>query len=180
MHAVVPLAEGFEEIEAITIIDILRRARLDVTVAGVGGMQVTGSHAIHVQCDALIEDVDFDGVDAIVLPGGPGTRVLREHAAVREGVLRVASHHRLVAAVCAAPTVLEACGLLKGKRATSHPDHAHELRSGRYEESAVVEDGNIITSRGAGTSIAFAAAVVSRLAGEDVARDILARIQYRG
>ena len=180
MRAVVPLADGFEEMEAITIIDILRRADIHVTIAGVSGVRATGSHGIQVECDAPIEACDFETVDAIVLPGGPGTALLRQSARVRESVMRVAARGKLVAAVCAAPTVLEACGLLRGKRATSHPDHAEEMRSCIYEESAVVEDGQFITSRGAGTSIEFAAAVVKRLAGEDVARNILARIQYRG
>jgi 4-methyl-5(b-hydroxyethyl)-thiazole monophosphate biosynthesis len=175
----VPLAQGFEEIEAVTIIDMLRRGGIDVTVAGVGSMRPTGSHGISIECDAPIEACALDAMDAIVLPGGPGTGILRDSVAVHAVLARHAMRGALLAAICAAPTVLESCGLLKGKRATSHPDHAHEMKSCRYEESDVVEDGNIITSRGAGTSIEFAAAVVRRLAGEDVARDILARIQYR-
>jgi protein deglycase len=179
MRAMVPLADGFEEIEAVTIIDMLRRGGIDVTVAAVGVMCPTGSHGINLECDAPIEACALEVMDAIVLPGGPGTGLLRASAPVRAAVLALASRGALIAAICAAPTVLEACGLLAGKRATSHPDHAREMKSCRYEESDVVEDGNIITSRGAGTSIEFAAAVVRRLAGEDAARDILARIQYR-
>ena len=180
MRAIVPLADGFEEIEGVTIIDLLRRARVDVTVAGVHEMSATGSHGMTLRCDALVEDCDFGVADAFVLPGGmPGTRVLRESGAVRAGVTRVAARGKLLAAVCAAPTVLEVCGVLRGKRATSHPDHAHEMASCHYVQAAVVEDGNIITSRGAGTSIEFVAAIIRRLAGETVANDILARIQYR-
>jgi 4-methyl-5(b-hydroxyethyl)-thiazole monophosphate biosynthesis len=179
MRALVPLAEGFEEIEAVTIIDILRRAHIDVTMAGVGGMRPTGSHGISVECDAPLDALRQERFDAVVLPGGPGTRLLLESLEVRETVMKLAAQGSLVAAVCAAPTVLEACGLLNGKRATSHPDQAPEMKSCIYVEESVVEDGNIITSRGAGTAIAFAAAVVKKLAGEDAARDILARIQYR-
>lgn len=179
MRALVPLAEGFEEIEAVTIIDILRRGKIDVTVAGVGGMLPTGSHGISIQCDAALEACRSEQYDAVVLPGGPGTRQLRDSAGIREIVTRHAKHGAVVAAICAAPTVLEDAGLLKGKRATSHPDQAPAMKSCVYVEEAVVEDSNIITSRGAGTAIAFAAAVVKRLAGEDAARDILARIQYR-
>jgi 4-methyl-5(b-hydroxyethyl)-thiazole monophosphate biosynthesis len=179
MRALVPLAEGFEEIEAVTIIDMLRRGGIDVTVAGVSGMRPTGSHGIGIECDLPIEACALEPLDAIVLPGGPGTRHLRDSADIRHMVIRQAQRGALIAAICAAPTVLEAVGLLKGKRATSHPDHAGEMKSCRYVEDNVVEDGNIITSRGAGTSIEFAAAVVKRLAGEEVARDILARIQYR-
>src|SRR5262249_23647279 len=145
MRAMVPLAEGFEEIEAVTIIDILRRADVDVTVAGVGEMRPAGSHDIAIECDAPIEACQGDRFDAIVLPGGPGTRALRESAAVLDIVTRHAQRGALVAAVCAAPTVLEAAGLLAGKRATSHPDHAREMQSCRYVEDEVVEDGNIIT-----------------------------------
>lgn len=180
MRAIVPLADGFEEIEGITIIDLLRRAQIEVTIAGVHGMKATGSHGIGVQCDALLDDCDVGTMDAIVLPGGPGTRALRESATVRAGVTRMAAEGKLLAAVCAAPTVFEDCGVLRGKRATSHPDHAREMTSCRYEESAVVEDGNVITSRGAGTSIEFALAIIRRLAGDAQARDIAARIQYRG
>ncbi|HEX6791463.1 MAG TPA: DJ-1 family glyoxalase III [Candidatus Krumholzibacteria bacterium] len=179
MRAIVPLADGFEEIEAVTIIDLLRRAKIDVVVAGVSGLRATGSHGIAVRCDVLLQDCDVAAADAFVLPGGPGTSVLRESAAVRAGVMAMAERGKLLAAVCAAPTVLEACGVLRGKRATSHPDHAAALASARYETTDVVEDGNLITSRGAGTSIEFALAVVRRLAGDDVARDIAARIQYR-
>jgi 4-methyl-5(b-hydroxyethyl)-thiazole monophosphate biosynthesis len=179
MRALVPLADGFEEIEAVTIIDLLRRAGVEVTIAGLGGKMATGSHGITVGCDRAIEECDLGGADALVLPGGPGTRALGESAAVREAVKKTAARGGLLAAVCAAPTVLEACGVLRGKRATSHPDHAGAIKSCHYLEDAVVEDGNVITSRGAGTSIEFALAVVRRLAGDDVARDIAARIQYR-
>ena len=179
-HVMVPLADGFEEIEAITVIDILRRAGVRVTIAGVEGTSATGSHGIRVECDAVFAARACEGADALVLPGGmPGSRRLGESAQVREAVTRMAAQGRLIGAICAAPTVLESCGVLRGKRATSHPDHAHEMRDCHYEETAVVEDGNLITSRGAGTSIDFAAALVRRLAGEDTARDILARIQYR-
>lgn len=179
MRALVPLAEGFEEIEAVTIIDVLRRAGIDVTVAAVGDMRPTGSHGISIECDAPLGACADEAMDAIVLPGGRATRRLLESEEVRAAVMRFAARGALIAAVCAAPTVLEACGLLKGKRATSHPDQYPEMKSCIYVEEAVVEDGNIITSRGAGTSIEFAAAVVKRLAGENAARDILARIQYQ-
>ena len=180
MRAIVPLSDGFEEIEGVTIIDLLRRAGVDVTVAGVSGSRATGSHGITVDCDVPIADCDFAAADALVLPGGmPGTRVLRESDAVRDAVRSMATDGKLLAAVCAAPTVLEVCGVLRGKRATSHPNHRDEMTSCDYSEDAVVEDGNVITSRGAGTSIQFALAVIRRLAGETIARDIAERIQYR-
>jgi 4-methyl-5(b-hydroxyethyl)-thiazole monophosphate biosynthesis len=181
MRAIVPLADGFEEIEGVTIIDLLRRAGIEVTVAGVTGPRATGSHGITVECDTPIADCDFAAANALVLPGGmPGTLALRESSAVRDAVALMAEQGKLLAAVCAAPTVLEVCGVLRGKRATSHPNHADEMKSSRYLEDAVVEDGNIITSRGAGTTIPFALAVIRRLVGETIARDVAERIQYRG
>jgi 4-methyl-5(b-hydroxyethyl)-thiazole monophosphate biosynthesis len=179
MRAIVPLVDGFEEIEAVTIIDLLRRAGIEVTVAGVNGPAATGSHAIEVRCDALFADSGVDSADALVLPGGPGTPELRDSETVRAAVRAVAEAGRLLAAVCAAPTVLEAAGVLRGRRATSHPSSAPEMKSCEYVEEAVVEDGNIITSRGAGTSIEFALAVVRRLVGDATAREVAERIVYR-
>jgi len=178
-RVLVPLAPGFEEIEAVTVIDILRRAGVEVVTAGVGADgAIEGSHGIAVRCDAAAAEVDAGGFDAIVLPGGPGTGHLMESAQVRSWVTAMAGEGKLVTAICAAPTVLESCGLLKGRRATSHPNHAAEMRSRRYEETPVVKDGNIITSRGAGTAIEFAAALVSELASPDAARDVLTKIVY--
>ncbi len=177
-RVIVPLANGFEELEAVAIIDLLRRAGLDVVVAGVEGPDVIGSHDIALSCDAMIDEVDR--ADAMVLPGGmPGAKRLRESDAVRAWVVRLNAEGKLVAAVCAAPTVLESCGVLEGRRATSHPSHAAEMKRCTYVEDDVVVDGNVITSRGAGTAIAFAAAVVRRLVDDATADEILARIQYQ-
>ncbi len=176
-RVIVPLANGFEEIEAVAIIDVLRRAGLDVIVAGVEGADVIGSHDVALRCDAMIDE--YDRADAIVLPGGmPGSRRLRESEAVRAWVTRLNAEGKLVAAICAAPTVLESCGVLEGRRATSHPSQADEMKRCHYATDAVVVDGNVITSRGAGTAIAFAAEVVRHLVDDATANEILARIQY--
>lgn len=176
-RVIVPIANGFEEIEAVAVIDVLRRAGLEVVVAGVEGADAIGSHDIALRCDALIDQCD--AADAMVLPGGmPGSKRLRESEAVRAWVKRLHAEGKLVAAICAAPTVLESCGILEGKRATSHPNHADEMKRCIYETAAVVKDGNVITSRGAGTAIAFAAEVVRYLVDDATADDILARIQY--
>lgn len=177
-RVIVPVANGFEEIEAVVIIDMLRRAGLDVVVAGVEGADVIGSHDIALRCDALF-DANVEAA-AIVLPGGmPGSKRLRENEAVRAAVTRFHTEGKLLAAICAAPTVLESCGVLEGRRATSHPNHADEMKRCVYETTAVVTDGNVITSRGAGTAIAFAAAVIRHLLDDKTADDILARIQYK-
>lgn len=176
-RVIVPVANGFEEIEAVVVIDILRRAGLDVVVAGVDGSDVIGSHRIALRCDASIEECD--GADAIVLPGGtPGSRRLQESEAVRGLVTRFHAEGKLVAAICAAPTVLEACGVLAGRRATSHPNHADEMKRCIYENATVVADGNLVTSRGAGTAIEFAAELVRRLVDDATADEILRGIQY--
>ncbi|HEU4928297.1 MAG TPA: DJ-1 family glyoxalase III [Candidatus Krumholzibacteria bacterium] len=176
-RVIVPVANGFEEIEAVTIIDILRRAGLDVVVAGVEGTDVVGSHDIALRCDAMIDECE--SADAMVLPGGmPGSRRLRENEAVRSWIARLKGEGKLLAAICAAPTVLESCGILDGRRATSHPNHADEMKRCVYLTDPVVVDGNVITSRGAGTAIEFAAAVVRHLVDDATADDILAKIQY--
>ena len=176
-RVIVPVANGFEEIEAVTIIDILRRAGLDVVVAGVEGTDVVGSHDIALRCDAMIDECK--DAEAIVLPGGmPGSRRLRENDVVRGCIARLHAEGKLLAAICAAPTVLESCGVLEGRRATSHPNHTNEMKRCIYVNDAVVVDGNIITSRGAGTAIQFSAAVVRYLIDDKTADDILTRIQF--
>lgn len=178
-RALVPLAPGFEEIEAVAVIDLLRRAGIEVVVAAVAENPVEGSHGIALVCDVRAGEVDPARFDALVLPGGmPGTRHLAESPAVCEWVMTMASAGKLLGAICAAPIVLEACGVLAGRRATSHPGHASSMRSCSYEASAVLKDGNIITSRGAGTAIEFAAALIAELAGAKAARDVLAQIQH--
>lgn len=176
MKALVPLAEGFEELEAVTIIDVLRRAGVEVTVAALAASPVTGSHAIRVEADALLDAVQRDVFDAVVLPGGPGAQRLRDDERVKAVVRRLAAEGRLVAAVCAAPTVLEAAGVLAGKRATVYP--GNQLPSAEQVEERVVVDGSIITSRGPGTALEFALAVVEKLAGaakaSELARAMLA------
>jgi 4-methyl-5(b-hydroxyethyl)-thiazole monophosphate biosynthesis len=175
---IVPLAEGFEEIEAVAVIDILRRADIPVTVAGVGATEITGSHGIRIACDRRIEDCDAATVAAVVLPGGmPGSRNLGESAHLAALIGSAAGAGRLVAAICAAPTVLNRLGLLEGHRATSHPNHAGEMDRCQYVESPVVTDRNVITSRGAGTAVAFAAEVVAHLVDRDTAAAILVAIQ---
>jgi 4-methyl-5(b-hydroxyethyl)-thiazole monophosphate biosynthesis len=163
----VPLAPGFEEIEAVTIIDVLRRAGVTVIVAGTEPGPIRGSHDITITPDTTIDAVDAASLDMIALPGGiPGTLNLRESPAVRSAIERVAANGRYTAAICAAPMVLPAAGLLSGRRATSHPSVRAEIRAAEYDEAAVVEDGTVVTSRGAGTAMAFALRLVRLLADD--------------
>jgi 4-methyl-5(b-hydroxyethyl)-thiazole monophosphate biosynthesis len=174
---IVPLAEGFEEIEAVTVIDLLRRAAVEVITAGVGSEEVTGSHGITLKCEQLIESCDPAEADGVVLPGGmPGTTHLMESPAVGRLVRELGRAGKLTAAICAAPAALAKFGLLEGKTVTSHPSQASSLANSNYREEPVVIDGQVITSRGAGTAIAFSAALIRALAGEAKADEILESI----
>jgi protein deglycase len=166
--ALLLLAEGFEEIEAVTIIDVLRRGDVAVTTASLAGKHVRGSHDITIESDTLLDRVSVDNFDALVLPGGPAAKTLREEPRVQATIKQAVAANKLVAAVCAAPTALEVAGVLKGRRATSYP--GNPLPSADFVEERVVEDGNIVTSRGPGTTMAFALKLVERLSGAEVAK----------
>ena len=174
--ALVLLASGFEEIEAVTIIDVLRRGEVAVTTASLSGKHVKGSHDIVIEADTLLDAVSVDDFDALVLPGGPGAKTLREDAHVQTTIQRAAAAGKLLAAVCAGPTALEVAGVLRGKRATAYP--GSQLPSARLVEERVVEDGNIITSRGPGTTMAFALKVVERLSGAAIAKTTAERLLF--
>lgn len=174
--ALVLLAEGFEEIEAVTIIDVLRRGEVAVTTASVSGKHVKGSHDIVVEADTLYDRVSIDDFDALVLPGGPAAKTLREDARVQATIQRAGEKGKLVAAVCAAPTALEAAGVLAGKRATAYP--GNRLPSAQQVDERVVEDGNIVTSRGPGTTMAFALKLVERLSGANVAKTTAEKLLF--
>lgn len=159
------MADGCEEIEGLTVVDIVRRAKMDITMISVNGKrEVTSSHGVTFLTDAVAEEVDYDALDGIVLPGGmPGTLHLLDHATVNEVIKKFAGEGKLVAAICAAPSVLGAAGILEGRRATCHPGFEEKLTGAATSEDAVVVDGNIITSRGMGTAIPFALEIVRYL-----------------
>lgn len=175
--ALVLLAEGFEELEAVTIIDVLRRGQVAVTTASLAGKHVKGSHDIVVEADTLHERVSVDDFDALVLPGGPAAQTLREDARAQATIRRAAEKGKLVAALCAAPTALDAAGVLSGKRATAYP--GSELPSAEQVEERVVEDGDVITGRGPGTSMEFALRVVARLSGAAVAKETAEKLLFK-
>lgn len=176
-RVLVPLAPGFEEIEAITIIDILRRAGIAVTVAGTQPGIIEASRQTKHLADCTLDEVRGDDFDMIVLPGGlPGTTNLRNDPRIK----RILEKSRLIAAICAAPTVLSAFGLLAGRTATSHPSVRAELNAGKISDDRVVVDGPIVTSQAAGTAMEFAFQLVEILCGADkvaeVNRGVLARL----
>lgn len=169
------LAPGFEEIEAITVIDVLRRADIQVTVAGLSKGEITGSHQITVRPDRTLDEIRPEGFDMVVLPGGlPGTDHLRADPRVRTFVQQMAGAGKHTCAICAAPTVLKEAGVAEGKSVTSHPIVREDLKGLDYREDRVVVDGSVVTSRGAGTAMAFALELVRILAGPEKA-DLLAQ-----
>lgn len=170
--ALVILAEGFEEIEAIAVIDILRRADVVCTVAAQHDAKfVTGKTGVQVVADELLNAVRDQAFDLVVLPGGPGARHLRKDQTVLSLARKQAASGRCLGAICAAPTVLLQAGLLEGKQYTAHGSVASELPA-LLADQAVVRDGNIITSRGAGTAVEFALSLVEHLCGADKAANV--------
>lgn len=168
MRVMVPLAEGFEEIEAFSVIDILRRAGIKVDTVGVVGTVITSSHGVRVMVDKKITDVNPEEYDAIVLPGGnPGYINLGRSNKLLEIIKKLNYQDKLIAAICASPSILSKLGLLDNKRATIYPGMEKELPYPRGER--VVVDGNIITSQGPGTTIEFALKIVEKLAGKEKA-----------
>ena len=172
----VPLAEGFEEIEALTVVDVLRRAGVAVTTAAVAGeLTVEGKHGVPVVADALLADLASDRFDMVVLPGGvPGVPNLQANPTVAEVVRAHAERGDWVCAICAAPAVLGDLGLLDDKRATIHPGWADKLNCGEFREETIVRDGRIVTSRGPGTALPFALTLAKLLVGEPKAATVAA------
>jgi len=178
-RVVIPLVDGFEEIEALTIVDILRRAGIDAVTAAVGSNPVTSSHGIRVEADTGIAAVRDDAdVAMVVLPGGPGTAKLGDSADLKALVQRLQAGDREVAAICAAPGVLAGFGVLDGKRATSFPAVRDQLEAVGvdYQEAPVVRDGRITTSRGPGTAMDFALELVSILEGPATRDEVAAKL----
>ena len=172
---IVPLMEGFEEIEAVTIIDVLRRADLDVRVAGDQVGAVRGAHGISVVVDCELADVDPATVSMVVLPGGmPGASHLRENPDVQALLQVVDGADGYVAAICAAPIALAAAGVITGKRVTCYPGYESELEGAHFVEDRVAIDEHLVTSRGPGTAMEFALELVALLEDEkraDVLRE---------
>lgn len=174
-RVLVPIAPGVEEIEAVTVIDVLRRAGAEVTVAGLVDGVIEASRGVKLVADVALDAVLDVAFDAVVLPGGlGGTNRLRADPRIRAILERSRRAGSLIGAVCAAPTVLWDAGLLEGKRATSHPSVLDVLTGARTSEERVVIDDGIVTSRGAGTSMEFALALARLLVGEAKERELRA------
>lgn len=174
------LAEGFEEVEGLTVVDLLRRAGLEVVMISIMGQkEIHGSHQIGVLADALYEEVDFGELDGVVLPGGmPGTVNLGNHPGVNEVIRSFAEEGKLVSAICAAPSVLGQAGILQGKKAACYPGFEEKLTGAEVVYEEVAEAGNVITSRGMGTAIPFGLKLVEYFTTKQKAEELAEAIIY--
>lgn len=174
------LADGFEEIEGLTVVDLLRRAGIEICMVAItGNKNVKGAHGISILADMLYEECDFLDGDMLVLPGGmPGTNALMAHDELRELLLDYHKRNKKLAAICAAPSVLGVNGILTGKKATCYPGFEEKLNGANVSYDNVVIDGNVITSRGLGTAIDFSLTIITELIDEETARKLARGIIY--
>lgn len=174
----VPLAQGCEELEAVTVVDLLRRAGIGVVTAGLDDQPVRASRGVVLIPDATLDEALKQQYDMVVLPGGlPGADYLNEDDRIRSLLTDMAQNNRYTAAICAAPKVLASVGLLGGRQATSFPGVLDEFPAIDYRTEAVVEDGKVVTSRGPGTAMDFALVLIEKLVGADKRHEVEAGLQ---
>ena len=177
------IADGSEEMEVVIVVDVLRRAGVGVFLAGVGEetRMVTTSRGVRIAPDGAWDPAEASRFDALVIPGGiGGTQAMREDASVKQAVREFLQAGKLVASICAGPTVLHEAGALAGKTYTSHPSSRAELTAGTWVDQPVVRDGNVLTSQAPGTAFAFALALVELLVSPEIARKVASGMLYRG
>lgn len=181
MMAYVFLAEGFEEIEALTPVDILRRGGVAVKTVGIGGKVITGSHGIPVTCDITEEEVKPEEIDMMILPGGiPGTPNLAASLTMQEGLVYAAQENLWIAAICAAPSVLGENGILHGKKYTCYPGFEDDEKfHGTYTAAPLQQDGKVITANGAGNAFLFGLYLLAALTDEEKAMEVGRAMQAR-
>ena len=176
------VADGSEEMEVVIAVDVLRRAGIGVFLAGVGEetRMVTTSRGVRIAPDGAGDPAESTRFDALVIPGGiGGTQAMRQDESVKQAVREFMQAGKLVASLCAGPTVLQDAGVLTGRTYTSHPSSRPELTAGTWVDQPVVRDGNLVTSQAPGTAFAFALTLVGLLESEDAARKIAAGMRYR-
>ncbi len=181
--ACVLIADGSEEMEAVIVVDVLRRAGISVFLAGVGEetRMVTTSRGVRIAPDGAWDPAEVVRFDALVIPGGiGGTQTMRQDESVKQAVREFVSAGKTVASLCAGPTVLQEAGVLAGKTYTSNPGSRAELPAGTWVDRSVVRDGNILTSQAPGTAFAFALALVEMLESPETAKKVAAGMLYRG
>lgn len=174
------LAEGFEEVECLAVVDLLRRAKFEVTLVSITGEKaVTGSHHITVQADSLFEDIDPQKPDLLFLPGGvPGTPNLAAHQGLTNLLKTHAAKGKRLAAICAAPSILGSLDLLKGKKATCYPGWEDKLTGAQYQPDPVVTDGMITTAKGLGAAFDLGLELIALMIDQQTSNDIKSKIQY--
>ncbi len=171
---IVIFADGFEEVEALCAVDLLRRAEMDVSMISLNGdREVTGAHGITLVMDDAFAEISSENIDAVILPGGmPGTQNLKESEKLKSFLIQMYKKQKIIAAICAAPIVLNNAGILNDKNVTSYPGYENELTESKYLLDPVVEDGNIVTSRGVGTAIDFSLVLIEKLSSAEKANSI--------
>ena len=178
--ALIFLAPGYEEVEMLTVVDMVRRAGLVIDMVSITDtLEVTSSHNVTIKADKLFKEADFDSAKMIILPGGiPGTPNLLAYKPLTDKILEFKENGKLLSAVCAAPTVYGQLGILKDHKATCYPGQEVNLNCAEYLTEPVVIDGQFTTSRGMGTCIEFAGAIMTRLIVKETADDVKAKIIY--
>lgn len=173
-------AEGFEEVEALMTVDLLMRGGVDVKLASITKeMEVAGSHGIRIGMDVTMDQVDFGEQDAVLIPGGmPGTLNLGNSPEVTRVLTEMHEAGKIVGAICAAPSVLGQCGILEGKKATCYPGFEDKLTGAEFTDEKAVIDGNVVTSRGLGTSMEFGFSVLELLVSKEKAEEIRKQIVF--
>ncbi len=179
--AYVFLADGFETVEALAVVDILRRAGVETVTVGVSQKsEIISAQNITVRADRMLDEEDYTDADIVFLPGGmPGTRNLEADEKVLNIVKKQYESGKIVTAICAAPSILGHLNILQGKKATCYPGFEKDLYGAKLMTERVVEDGNVITSRGMGTAVDLGLALVERLLGREASEKIASGIQYR-
>ncbi len=174
------MAEGMEEVECLAVVDILRRAQIEVILVSMTDkLEVTGSHNITVKADIMFDDVDFSKAEVLFLPGGmPGTKNLMEHKGLQELLMKFNKENKRIAAICAAPSVLGGLGILEDKEATCHPSVEDKLGGAIYTKKGVITDGTISTGRGLGYALDLGLELVKLLVSPEKAEEIKSAIQY--
>lgn len=173
MKVAVYFGTGYEEIEALAVVDILRRGNVEVTMVGVNGNSVISSRGVSINMDQTIDEVDHSTIDMMVLPGGvPGVNHLEENPILIEQLKLFKMQNKWLAAICAAPSILGKCGLLEGEVATCYPGYEKYLLGCHYKEDGVVVSNHIVTGKGAGYSISFALKLLEIIKGESIASKV--------
>lgn len=171
------LAEGFEEVEAVAPIDVLRRAGVEVIIAGLTKDPVPSARNLKIVPDTTVDELKAEELDMVILPGGAGgVERIKKDPRVERLLKQMEEKKKLIGAICAAPTALASFGLLKGRRATVYPSLVDDIKPAEFVNQAVVEDQNIITSQGPGTALEFSLKLVERLLGKEKAKEIAGRM----